>query len=67
MANENVVFEDNLRRLDEKFSGEMIPLMDAARYLKIDARMLRSGKVCELKKIGNKFYVPKISLARWMS
>ena len=67
MANENADFRDNLKRLDEKFTGEVIPLKEAADYLNIDPRMLRSGKVCEIKRIGDRFYVPKVALARWMS
>lgn len=67
MANESADFRDNLKRLDAKFPGEIIPLKEAAEYLNIDPRLLRNGKACDIKRVGDRFYIPKVALARWMS
>ena len=59
-------FRANLERITDAFPRmELIPAKDAAAWLGIDYRaLLRNGP---LKKIGGRYYVTDVSLARWLA
>lgn len=68
MAREKELFRDNLARLDEKFPGrELIPLLSVTKYLGLDRRTLMESKGFPARKVGRFIYVPKTSLASWLS
>lgn len=60
-------FRDNLERIKEKFSNEMIPLKEASEWLGIDQRAIQREKNTPARKIGGRWYVTQVSLARWMA
>ena len=68
MAREKELFRDNLARLDEKFPGvELIPLLAVSGFLGLDPRTLKKRKDFPARKVGRFIYVPKTSLASWLS
>lgn len=61
-------YYDNLQRITEKFGGvELIPIKQAAEYLGVGERLLKEIRDCLLKKVGGRYYVTAVALARWMS
>lgn len=61
-------YYDNLQRITEKFGGvELIPIKQAAEYLGVGERLLKESRDFPLKKVGGRYYVTAVALARWMS
>ncbi len=61
-------YYDNLKRITDKFGGmELIPIRQAAEYLGIDERTLKGSRDFPLKRVGRRFYVASVALARWIS
>ncbi len=61
-------YYDNLKRITDKFGGmELIPIKQAAEYLGIDERTLKGSRDFPLKRVGRRFYVASVALARWIS
>lgn len=61
-------FYDNLKRITDKFGEvELISLKRVAEYLGIDVRRLKESRDFPLKKIGGRYYVASVALARWLS
>ncbi len=61
-------YYDNLQRISDKFGGvELIPIKQAAEYLGVDERTLKGSRDFPLKRVGRRFYVASVALARWIS
>jgi hypothetical protein len=61
-------FRDNLQRVTEAFpAAELIPAKDAAGWLGISVRALYGVKSTPCKRVGGRYYVTAVALARWMS
>jgi len=68
MAREKVDFRENLRLIYERFGEiQLIPLLKVAEYCGADKRYLQKDESFPVKKIGGRYYVPAVSLARWLS
>ena len=68
MSREKEDFRENLRLITEHFgSVQLIPLKRAAEYCGADVRMLQKDKDFPIKKVVGRYYVPAVSLARWLS
>ena len=68
MPREKEDFRDNLERVSERFGDvQLIPLKAAAEYCGADVRVLQRDKTFPIKKIVGRYYVPAVSLARWLS
>lgn len=66
---EKATFHDELERLYERFSRDcvFVHLSDAAKYCKMDPRTLLADKTFPYKKLGRKYQVPIVGLARWIA
>lgn len=60
-------FRDNLSRIANRFQGEMITVRDAADYLGITVKALNNDNTFPQKKVGGRWYVSAVALAKWMS
>lgn len=60
-------FRDNLVRITEKFSTELIRVKEVATFLGVDLKSLNNDKTFPQKKVGGRWYVTTVALARWMS
>lgn len=60
-------FRYNLERVREHFEKEMIPLKEASEWLGIDQRRIQREKPSPAKKVGGRWYISQLSLARWIS
>lgn len=60
-------YRDNLERLSQKFNAELIPYMDACEYLGTTRKQLDHDKTFPKKKVGGRFYVTIVGLAKWLS
>lgn len=68
MSREKEDYRENLNLITEHFGdGQLITLRAAADYLGVHFRKLQNDKSFPLKKVGGRYYVPAVSLARWMS
>ncbi len=68
MAREKEDYRENLRLIFERFGEvQLLPLKKVAEYCGADVRYLRLDKEFPVKKIGGRYYVPAVSLARWLS
>ena len=67
MALEKKDYRDNLERICEKFKGELITLREAAEFLGIDFRGLQTDKTFPVKKVGGRYYITVVALAKWLS
>lgn len=57
-----------LAELKEAFPGRpLLSRQEAARYLRVDPRTLSRCKDFPLKKIGGRYVVSVVALARWMA
>ena len=65
---DQIAYEKNLENIYEEFGRvAMVPLMGAANFIGIDTRSLRSEKSFPLKKVGGRYFVSSVQLARWLS
>lgn len=68
MPREKECFRDVLDRLTERFPGkEAIPLKEASELVDSCERILKEDKTFPTKKLGGKYIVPLVSLARWLA
>lgn len=68
MAREKEDFRENLRLVSERFGDiQLIPLLQAAEYCGANYRKLKKDKLFPLKKVGGRYYVPAVGLARYLS
>nr|DAU66750.1 MAG TPA: Pyocin activator protein PrtN [Caudoviricetes sp.] len=68
MAREKIDFEQNYSNILQHFGNvQLIPAKAAAEFLGIDVRTLRDDRCSPVKKVCGRYYVPVVSLARWLS
>lgn len=68
MSREKEDYRTNLERLREIFVGrDVISCTQAAKYLGVDARTLKSDKKFPVKSVNKKYIVPLTGLASWLS
>ena len=60
-------YRDNLERICERFCGELIPLPEVVLFLGCDKRTLLSDKTFPSKKVGGRYFVTAVALAKWLS
>ena len=61
-----IEWRDQLVRLDAVFGTELIPLKKATAYLGLNELSVKNDKYFPIKRIGGRYYVPKIELAKYM-
>jgi hypothetical protein len=64
---EKADYRDNLERLSQKFPGELIPYSDACEYTGCTRKQLDRDKTFPKKKVGGRYYVTVVALAKWLS
>ena len=68
MPREKEMYQDNLRRVMEKWPDqELIRFREVAKWLGVDFRSLQSDRTFPLKKISGRYYVAATALASWLS
>lgn len=68
MPREKECFRDQLQRLDEKYPGqEVLDLKDACDLLRTDRKTLLCDQSFPAKKVGGKYIIPLVALARWLA
>lgn len=68
MPREKQDYQDNLNRVVMVFPNkEMIPLKDVAEWLGMNQRLLQKLNGFPVKKIQQRYYVPAVGLAKWLS
>ena len=60
-------WRDYLLRLDELFDTELTPIKQAAEKLGFDEKAAKADKRFPIKKVGGRYYVPKVALAKFLS
>jgi hypothetical protein len=60
-------YRDNLERISARFNGELIPLLDVVGYLGCDKRTLMADNTFPAKKVGGRYFVTVVALAKWLS
>jgi hypothetical protein len=60
-------YRDNLERISKRFSGELISLSEVVGYLGCDKRTLMADKTFPSKKVGGRYFVTIVALAKWLS
>jgi chromosome condensin MukBEF MukE localization factor len=60
-------YRDNLERISKRFSGELISLPEVVGYLGCDKRTLIADKTFPSKKVGGRYFVTAVALAKWLS
>lgn len=60
-------FRDNLERLSQKFTGELIPYLEACDYIGCTRKQMDHDKSFPKKKVGGRYYVTVVALAKWLS
>ena len=68
MPREREDFRDQLQALREQFAGQEVLTMDqSCKLLGLDRDALINDKSFPAKKVGKKYIIPIMPLARWMS
>jgi len=68
MAREKVDYRDNLEMLRDMFPGQMtITIQDACRLMNRDKRSLLGDRAFPAQKVGGRYAVPIVGLARYLS
>ena len=68
MSREKEMYRDNLERINDRFGdAELIPIQEVGKFLGCCYRTLQNQKDFPIKKVGNRVYVTKVGLARWLS
>ena len=67
MAYEKEDYRDNLGRIWERFQKECITVNEAVEYLGIGIKNLNNDKSFPKIKIGGRYYVTAVALAKWLS
>ena len=60
-------YRDNLERLSQKFTGELIPYIQACDYIGCTRKQMDRDKSFPKKRVGGRYYVPVVALAKWLS
>lgn len=60
-------YRDNLERLSQKFNAELIPYMEVVQFLGTTRKQLDHDRTFPKKKVGGRFYVTIVALAKWLS
>lgn len=62
------LYYDNLDKIVARFGAiQLIPLRQAAEFVGCDHRSLSKAKDLQIKKLGGRYYVSAVGLARWLS
>ena len=62
------LYYDNLDKIVARFGAvQLIPLKEVAEFVGCDHRTLSKTKDFPIKKLGRRYYVPAVGLARWLS
>ena len=65
---EREAFRDQLQSLREQFAGqEVLTLDQSSKLLGLDRAVLLGDKDFPAKKVGKKYIIPIVPLARWMA
>ena len=68
MSREKETYRDNLERVSAVFGdAELIPILDAAKFLGCYHRTLEAEENFPIKRVGRKKYTTKVGLAHWLS
>lgn len=67
MPREKENYRDNLERICERFKGELITLKEASDYIGVSLRNIQTDKTFPMKKVGGRYYVTVVALAKWLS
>ena len=68
MPREKELFRENLSRINEIFGdAELIPIQAVGKFLGCYYRTIQNQKGFPIKKVGNRVYVTKTALAKWLS
>ena len=68
MPREREDFRDQLQALRERYEGQEVLTMDqSCKLLGLDRDALINDKSFPAKKVGKKYIIPIVPLARWMS
>ena len=60
-------YRDNLERLSQHFTTELISYKQAWEYLGTTRKQLDHDKTFPKKKVAGRYYVSVVSLAKWLS
>ena len=62
------IYDANLEKIYAQFGRvALVPLKSAAEFVGANWRTLRDDKKFPIKKIGRRYYVGSVALARWLS
>lgn len=68
MAREKEDYQKNLLEIKDRFGEiQLLPLLQVASFCGMDYRTLLKDDAFPVKKVGGRFYVPAVGLARWLS
>lgn len=68
MPREREDFRDQLQALRERYEGqEVLTMEQSEKLLCVDRMALLSDKTFPVKKVGRRYIIPIVPLARWMS
>ena len=68
MAREKPEFREQLERLSQRYPGrEMIEVKEAAAVIGCDFRTLVRDEAFPTRKLGTRYVVPLVGMARWMA
>lgn len=68
MPREREDFRDQLQALRERYEGqEVLTMEQSEKLLSVDRMALLSDKTFPVKKVGRRYIIPIVPLARWMS
>ena len=63
-----VTYDKNLEKIYDEFGRvALVPLLGAAKFVGVDWRTLQKDRGFPMKKIGGRYYVGTVQLARWLS
>ena len=64
---EKANFRDNLQRISDAFNKELITLGEACGFLGCTPKQIHADKTFPTKKVGGRYYVTAVALAKWLS
>jgi hypothetical protein len=67
MACEKKDFRDNLERIAARFGKELLSVREVADFLGIGIKNLNHDRTFPQKKVGGRYYITAVALAKWMS
>ena len=60
-------YRDNLERISDTFKRELITMKEACEYIGCTPKQIHADKTFPTKKVGGRYYVTVVALARWLS